>query len=240
MPQQGLGVVRIVRESTDADRAPRVERRAVQIDRILERLDHPLQHERNHPGSIRRRKVGQQDEELVAALPGDQVDVSRRSSQSTSQPCQQEVTRVVAHRVVQVLEVVEVQVEDRDRGLVAPCALDVLVRGDSLQRRAMTVLHEALELSRTHMANVRDAGAIPRPGLLKVAVDAAAEVRQIVSARNATGKDGGPTVNINITRNHATVIQGAFRESGVDLTDVLGDMFNTPAIPTTATVIAKE
>jgi len=123
---------------------------------------------------------------------------------------------------------------------IADERLDVLVRGDSLQRRAMTVLHEALELSRTHMANVRDAGAIPRPGLLKVAVDAAAEVRQIVSARNATGKDGGPTVNINITRNHATVIQGAFRESGVDLTDVLGDMFNTPAIPTTATVIAKE
>lgn len=115
---------------------------------------------------------------------------------------------------------------------IADERLDVLVRGDSLQRRAMTVLNECFVIAQAHKRAI-DNGASPRPQLLKVAVDAAAEVRQLVTARSAAGKDGSSTVNINITRNHATVIQGAFRESGVDLTDVLGDVF-TAATPTVA------
>lgn len=107
---------------------------------------------------------------------------------------------------------------------IADERLDTLARGDTLQRRAMTVLAEALEISRGHMRAVRDNGAIARPQLLKVAVDAAAEVRQIVSARSSVGANG-TTINVNVTRNQATIIQGALRESGVDLSDVLGDAF---------------
>jgi len=107
---------------------------------------------------------------------------------------------------------------------IADERLDTLVRSDTLQRRALTVLSEAMMIARGHMVAVAEGRVAARPQLLKVAVDAAAEVRQVVSARSAIGQTGS-TVNVNITRNHATVIQGAFRESGVDLSDVLGDMF---------------
>lgn len=113
---------------------------------------------------------------------------------------------------------------------IADERLDTLARSDTLQKRALTVLSEALEIARGHMRSVRDQGVVPRPQLLKVAVDAAAEVRQVVGAR--AGVDGRTSqVNINITRNHATVIQGAFRESGVDLSDVLDGVF---VVPTTS------
>src|SRR6185436_15569125 len=102
---------------------------------------------------------------------------------------------------------------------------DMLVRGDSLQKRAMTVLAECFEISRKHAEDVRMGRVAARPQLLKVAVDAASEVRQVVSARSAMGASG-TTINVNITRNQATVIQGAIRESGIDLSDVLDGTFS--------------
>jgi hypothetical protein len=124
---------------------------------------------------------------------------------------------------------------------IADERLDTLVRSDTLQRRALTVLSEAMMIARRHMADVGEGRVIARPGLLKVAVDAAAEVRQVVSARSAVGQTGS-IVNVNITRNQATVIQGAFRESGIDLSDVLDGAFAMPAAQTTiidAAVIEK-
>jgi len=115
---------------------------------------------------------------------------------------------------------------------IADERLDTLARGDTLQRRALTVLSEAMMIARGHMAAVAEGRVIARPQLLKVAVDAAAEVRQVVSARSAVGQTGS-TVNVNITKNQATVIQGAFRESGVDLSDVLDGVF---VVPTSRTV----
>jgi len=112
---------------------------------------------------------------------------------------------------------------------IADERLDTLTRGDTLQRRALTVLSEAMMIARGHMVAVAEGRVVARPQLLKVAVDAAAEVRQVVSARSAVAGANGATVNVNITRNQATVIQGAFRESGVDLSDVLGEMFNSTA-----------
>jgi len=111
---------------------------------------------------------------------------------------------------------------------IADERLDTLVRSDTLQRRALTVLSEAMMIARGHMAAVANGTVVARPGLLKVAVDAATEVRQVVTARSAIGT-GGSTVNINITRNQATVIQGAIRESGIDLSDVLDGAFLVPA-----------
>jgi alpha-D-ribose 1-methylphosphonate 5-phosphate C-P lyase len=115
---------------------------------------------------------------------------------------------------------------------IADERLDTLARGDTLQRRALTVLSEAMMIARGHMAAVAEGRVIARPQLLKVAVDAAAEVRQVVSARSAVGQTGS-TVNVNITKNQATIIQGAFRESGVDLSDVLDGVF---VVPTSRTV----
>lgn len=108
---------------------------------------------------------------------------------------------------------------------IADERLDVLTRGDTMQRRALTVIGECLEMVRAHKRAV-DNGAVARPGMLKVGIEAAAEIRQLVTARAAAGANGAQ-VNINITRNQATVIQGAFRESGVDLSDVLGEAFTT-------------
>ena len=121
---------------------------------------------------------------------------------------------------------------------IADERLDTLTRGDTLQRRALTVLSEAMMIARGHMVAVAEGRVVARPQLLKVAVDAAAEVRQVVSARSAVAGANGATVNVNITRNQATVIQGAFRESGVDLSDVLGEVFGNRTIP--AAVVEKE
>lgn len=112
--------------------------------------------------------------------------------------------------------------------------LDNLIRGDLLQRRALTVLNEAMAIARGHMAAVAAGTVVARPQLMKVAVDAAAEVRQVVSARAATGTNGA-ALNVNITKNQAVIIQGAFRESGVDLSDIIGDLFAAaPVVDTTA------
>ena len=100
------------------------ERRAVEVDRVLERLDHALEHQGDHGRGVDRAQVGEQDQELVAALSGHQVDVARRTLQARCQPREQEVARVMAHRVVEMLEVVEVEVEHGDRGVIPACALD--------------------------------------------------------------------------------------------------------------------
>jgi hypothetical protein len=117
---------------------------------------------------------------------------------------------------------------------IADERLDTLVRSDTLQRRALTVLSEAMMIARGHMLAVAEGKVVARPQLLKVAVDAAAEVRQVVSARSAVGATGS-TVNINITKNQATIIQGAIRESGIDLSDVLDGMFTDKHIDSAST-----
>jgi len=106
--------------------------------------------------------------------------------------------------------------------------LDLTARQDAQQRRAMTLLARCFEIVDRHAAQVIDGTAIARPGVLKLAIEAAAEVRQIGTARGGGGVGNGATVNINITRNQATVIQGAIRESGIDLSDVLGEMTIQP------------
>ena len=61
------------------------------------------------------RHVGEQDGELVAAEPGDRVAARRRRSRSRlADLAQQLVADVVAERVVDLLEAVEVDQEDRD------------------------------------------------------------------------------------------------------------------------------
>lgn len=138
--------------------------------------------------------------------------------------------RLMAHRVFrdvynEVSDELMGTIDDR----IANERLSIVVRQESLQQRAMTVLSEALALSQQHARNVVDNGAILRPGIIKTGIEAATEIRQIGTARAGVGGGAASTsVNINITRNHATVIQGAMRESGIDLSDVLGDVFTQP------------
>src|SRR5437773_2325199 len=56
-------------------------------------------------------QITQQDEELVAPLPGHQVGLARTRAQPVTELREQKVTRVVPQRVVHQLEVVEVEVQ---------------------------------------------------------------------------------------------------------------------------------
>ena len=67
--------------------------------------------------------VGEQQQELVAALAGEQVARARGASRRRSgDPAQQLVAGGVAEGVVDELEVVEVEVQQRDRARRAPRA----------------------------------------------------------------------------------------------------------------------
>lgn len=105
---------------------------------------------------------------------------------------------------------------------------DVLTRGDALQRRALTLLGEAMEISRAHIAAVRGNPSAARSSLIQAGIDAAAEVRQVVTSR-AAATSNGATINVTVNRQQAVVIRGALVESGVDLSDILGDVFGAPA-----------
>jgi len=98
---------------------------------------------------------------------------------------------------------------------------DVMTRGDALQRRALTLLGEAMAISRAHMDAVKGNPSAARPSLIQAGIDAAAEVRQVVTSRAAIGAPGA-TVNVIVNRQQALVIGGALAESGVDLSDILG------------------
>ena len=64
--------------------------------------------------------VGEQEEELVAALPGDRVGLADGRAEPLGDGAQQLVARRVAEVVVDELEVVEVDEEDRDVRAGAP------------------------------------------------------------------------------------------------------------------------
>lgn len=106
--------------------------------------------------------------------------------------------------------------------------LDLTQRQVAQQQRAMTMLAKCFAIVDKHAAQVMDGTAVVRPGVIKLAIEAAAEVRQIGQARG--GAANGVTINNNIslTRNQSTIIQGAIRESGIDLSDVLGEMTILP------------
>ena len=64
-------------------------------------------------------EVGEQHQELVAALTRHQVGLPRARAQTVGELGQQQVAGVVAERVVHELEVVEVEEDHRDGGAVA-------------------------------------------------------------------------------------------------------------------------
>ena len=67
--------------------------------------------------------VGQEQRELLAADPRDRVDAAAGRRRDFSEAPQREVAGRVAEAVVQVLEVVEVADEDRERARAAQSAL---------------------------------------------------------------------------------------------------------------------
>jgi hypothetical protein len=106
---------------------------------------------------------------------------------------------------------------------------DIVTRGDSLQRRAQTLLGEAMEIARTHMQDAKLKATPVRPSIIQVGIDAAAEVRMVNSARGAmaSAAGAGAGVSVTVTRQQSVVIKGVLAESGVDLSDVIGEFVSS-------------
>lgn len=100
--------------------------------------------------------------------------------------------------------------------------LDSLVRANAIQQRGLTVLGEILDVVKKHTTDVKGGNVMPKATLIKAGVDAVAEARQNANALRemARGSTGG-TLNITLTGKHASLIGGALKESGVNLSDVL-------------------
>ena len=101
----------------DADAAPDRDLLALDRERHLQRVDHPLRH---REGALELDLVRQQDRELVAAQPGRQVVGPDAAPDPVRHGRQEPVAGRVAERVVDDLEVVEVEEQhDACRGLPA-------------------------------------------------------------------------------------------------------------------------
>ena len=183
--QQGLRVLRVLREQADAERPRRVEGRPGQIERLLERLADPFRH---RLGDLHRRvrcvgivrttlQIAEQDEELVAALPGDQVGVTRAQAQPVAELREQQIAGVVSERVVHQLEVVEIEVQHAYAQVVAPGAgdgaLEHLLEQDPVgQARELVVVRKERDLLLGALAfgDVED-HALDEPGVPPFVVD---------------------------------------------------------------------
>ena len=138
--QQRVGVVRIVRVDRDADRGADLELGVGDRKRLQQRrLD--LLGDRLGGQPRVAVEVGQQDQELVAALAREQVGRAHDAAQAHRDPPQQLVAGGVAERVVDGLEVVEVDVQQRDRGAGAAGAREA-EREVLVEQRAVGQLRE--------------------------------------------------------------------------------------------------
>jgi hypothetical protein len=109
----GLAVAHVAEGDADARRRPQLG--AVDAHRLVQRLQHTLP-ELQHGGLAR--WLFDQDRELVAAKPRDQVVRAHAVADALRRFLQQLVAGRVAERVVDVLEAVEV--EEHDREAIAP------------------------------------------------------------------------------------------------------------------------
>jgi hypothetical protein len=111
---QRLDVAAVLGEHRDPDAGADEQRQALEAERLLDRagqLDGDLL------GLLDRRAGRQQDRELVAADAGDQLGAGDSGLQAGADLAQQPVTGLVAERVVELLEVVEVDQQQRELGL---------------------------------------------------------------------------------------------------------------------------
>ena len=97
-----------------AERAGERRRLVGQAERRLERVAHALQHGHDLERRMRRIEAGQDHDELVAAEARDGVALAHRAGQPLRDRLQQLVAGIVAERVVDALEVIEVEEDARD------------------------------------------------------------------------------------------------------------------------------
>lgn len=96
-----------------------------------------------------------------------------------------------------------------------------VMRRNAAYERATTVLAEVMETVREHNISF---GANAKAAVLKVGVEAAEAIRRMVDTDRGMKQGGAPTFNVNIPGGKINVIQGAIKESGVDLSDIFDDI----------------
>ena len=110
-PHERRRVVGVVGQARDADGGVHVQRQLAQHERRDEQPAHPA----GEPFGVGHRPdVGQEDRELVATQAGHDVVVAQRAAQPLGHLLEQLVPAVVAERVVDVLEPVDVQEHEPD------------------------------------------------------------------------------------------------------------------------------
>ena len=124
--EQAVDVLRVVRVAGDADAR---RRRAPRSPRDVDRLGEPLEDLAGDDGDVARvLHVVDDDRELVAAQARDDVGLAHAFLDARRDRPQHRVARGVAVRVVHLLEVVEVDVEQRDPRAMALRARERLAR----------------------------------------------------------------------------------------------------------------
>ena len=106
-----VGGVAVVRRERDADADAGIDLLPVDLDRLGNDLDQPA---RQRARRLRAR-IALQDREFVAAEPRDRVVLADRAADALRDGAEQLVADRMAERVVDALEVVEVEVEHRHR-----------------------------------------------------------------------------------------------------------------------------
>ena len=114
---QGVRLVAVARGHGDADAGPHDDLMAVEIVGSADHLD-----ESRREGGNVGRMIGRQhlhDGKLVAAQPGHDVLAADAAAHAVGRRLQQQVADRMPERIVDALEVVEVEAEDRDRSRTA-------------------------------------------------------------------------------------------------------------------------
>ena len=104
-PQQRFGVRTVARKCGDADARCREHFLAGEVDRHGERVEDLL---RNDGGVVRSGEIGEHGREFIAADARDGVSGTHRSRQPLGHLAQQFVARGVAQRIVDELEIIQV------------------------------------------------------------------------------------------------------------------------------------
>ncbi len=123
--QQLLVIVTILGVQRDADGGAQTNRVAVQVDRIIQVVEHGLGQFGSLIGLF---DAAEHQHELVTAQPRQCTQATRRFAQAIRQPLEQAVARLVAVLLVDALEVVEPQAEYGDPSLQAACLVEDMVQ----------------------------------------------------------------------------------------------------------------
>ena len=127
------------------------KRAAVDDERQRELLEH-LARRQHGAVDVGRR---QDQRELVAAEPGHRVGLAQRAAQARSHELQQTIAGMVADRVVDVLEPIEIQDEQRERVAVAVCGEHGLLQA-IVEQRAIRQIGEGVVIGEMREALLRE------------------------------------------------------------------------------------